>query len=317
MTEHWPWEAEPWLGVPFPSPSAEQLNSVLDKHGLGRRSIEPLASTGVINTIFALGDDLVLRIPKAIDEGLADTYTESVAVPVAHAAGVKTPDLVVFDDDRDIFDVPYTVYERVHAETLTQASCTPDACRELGRDLAVLHAGVTECPDPFDRLDDPGRWETPEFAARLARKGFLSPANAAFVENLFTRVEPALVAARRSRRFVHNDVQDTNVMVRDGRYAALIDWGDAGWGDPAIDFRTMSMHGVPHALAGYREVQPLDEDDTAEARIIWDRLWSAAWNLAKRPHPERTDVAGSPGGRVFDLLSFLLSAEGSEWLRQI
>jgi aminoglycoside phosphotransferase (APT) family kinase protein len=309
------WEVEPWLDVPFPSPSGEQLHAVLAKHGLGSRSIEPLASTGVLNAIFALGDDLVLRIPKPIDEGFADTYTESVAVPVAHAAGVTTPDLVVFDDDRDIFDVPYTIYERVHAETLAHASWTPDACRELGRDLAVLHAGVSECPDPLGRLDDPGRWESAEFAATLARSGFLSPANVAFIEDLFTRVEPALIAARGCRRFVHNDVQDTNVMVKDGHYAALIDWGDAGWGDPAIDFRTMSMRGVPHALAGYREVQPLEEDDTAEARVIWDRLWSAASSLTKRPHPDRSDVGGAPGGRLLDLVSFLLSEDGRDWLR--
>ena len=311
------WEMEPWLGVPFPSPSTEQLHAVLDKHGLGARSIDRLPSTGVINVIFALGDDLVIRIPKAIDEGLADTYTESVAVPVAHAAGVKTPALVVFDDDRDVFDVPYTIYERVHADTLVWAPESSDTYRELGRDLAVLHSGVDDCPDPLNRLDDPGRWETPEFAARLARRGFLSPANVRFIEELHARVEPALVAARGIRRFVHNDVQDTNVMARGAHYAALIDWGDAGWGDPAIDFRTMSMRGVPHALAGYREARLVDEDETAELRITWDRLWSAAGNLAKRPHAERSDVAGSPGGRVVDLLSFLMSQDGTDWIRRM
>jgi aminoglycoside phosphotransferase (APT) family kinase protein len=317
MSDDVRWEDEPWLRVPFPSPSDEQLRSVLRKHSLGSPVIEPLASTGVINAIFALGDELVLRVPKPIDEGLADTYTESVAVPAVRAGGVKTPDLVVFDDDRDIFDVPYTIYERVHAETLTHASGTPDAYRELGRQLAALHAGVTKCPDPLGRLDDPGRWESPAFAVRLARDGFLSPANVAFIEEIFERAEPALVAARDARRFVHNDVQDSNVMVRDGRFAALIDWGDAGWGDGAIDFRTMSMRGVPHALAGYREIQPVDNDETAELRIVWDRLWSAAWNLTKRPEPRRSDVAGAPGGRLFDLVSFLVSDEGRDWLRRI
>lgn len=37
-----------------------------------------LPSTGVINAIWALGDALVLRVPKDVDEARSDTLTESV-----------------------------------------------------------------------------------------------------------------------------------------------------------------------------------------------------------------------------------------------
>ena len=43
----------------------------------------------------------------------------------------------------------------------------------------------------------------------------------------------------------------------------IIDWDDAGWGDPAMDLVSLPLRVVDHVLAGYRSVMPLDGDDTA------------------------------------------------------
>src|SRR5262245_10053202 len=109
-----------------------------------------MASTGVINAIYALDDTLVLRVPTSHPAALADTLTESVAAPAAHAAGIRTPRLVVFDDSRTIVDVPFTIYERVHGETLGLLDEPADirhAWRGLGREVARMHASVTHCED--------------------------------------------------------------------------------------------------------------------------------------------------------------------------
>ena len=117
----------------------------MDRHHLGVRTedVRPLRSTGIMHTVYALGDHLVLRVPKAHPEAVADTYTGSVAAPVAHAAGVRTPALVVFDDERDIAPVPLSVFERAAGEPLVHLAPIPKTLAplwlELGRDLAVLH----------------------------------------------------------------------------------------------------------------------------------------------------------------------------------
>ena len=64
--------------------------------GLGRRT--PAALDRHRAPVYALGERYVLCVPKDHPEAIADTYTGSVAAPVAHAAGVRTPALVVFDD---------------------------------------------------------------------------------------------------------------------------------------------------------------------------------------------------------------------------
>lgn len=244
-----------WNAVPFPDLTPDELCAICDKHGLGGPAIGRLPSTGVVNSIYTLGDDLVLRVPKNMPEALSDTYTESVAVPVAHAAGVRTPALVEFDEAFDILDVPYSIYERVHAMPLQDED---GPWRDVGRDLARLHSVVSDCPDPLGRLDSAGRVHSP--AAVVDR----------WALRCIQRLRP-LVREPLPERFLHNDVSPPNVLANGGSYAALIDWGDAAWGDPTLEFSTLPMRAAAEALAGYRDVLPLEEE-VAEARILWDHL---------------------------------------------
>ena len=60
-------------------------------------------------------------------------------------------------------------------------------------------------------------------------------------------------------RWFHGDLHDGNLLVRDGRLAAVIDWGAAGRGDPAIELNAMWGY-LPAVSADlYRETVGLDE----------------------------------------------------------
>jgi hypothetical protein len=54
-----------------------------------------------------------------------------------------------------------------------------------------------------------------------------------------------------------------------------IDWGDAGWGDPALDFAALPIDGMTIALEAYEEIAPDILGDGVEARILWARLADA------------------------------------------
>ncbi|MDQ3106912.1 MAG: aminoglycoside phosphotransferase family protein, partial [Actinomycetota bacterium] len=229
----------------FPELREDQLRAICERFGLPSGPFGRLPSTGVINAIYTVGEGLVLRVPKNVGVGLRDTYTESVAVPAAVAAGVRTPHLVAFDEACDIVEMPYGVYDRVHAADGEPA--TDEGWRELGRDLARLHEGVTpaSCPDPLNRLDTPGRWTTADDV--VASLPGLDEADRAALEPVLRRLEAAVLSweATGRRRFLHNDVKDTNLLTLDGGYTAIIDWGDAGWGDPTIDLRTLPPDRLP------------------------------------------------------------------------
>jgi aminoglycoside phosphotransferase (APT) family kinase protein len=296
--------------------TAEHLHAISGRHGLGASQFELLPSVGITNAIYRLGDRFVLRVPRKHPGFIATAFREIAAVPVARRLGVKTPELVALDDTRDILDVPYTIYERVEGETLgllgREPSDTPDAYRALGRDLAKLHAGVTEA-DVERRQEcdlNPGHWPSPE---RLAMEGYFTVVEARWFAAWFDRLA-SLAAVPIRPRFLHGDVQATNVLVRPGslEYTAILDWGNAGWGDPALDWVGLPTRAVPLVLEGYRDVLPTDDDLTIEARILFYHLWFALETLARPPQPDLS-WAERPMSMLLELLRFMLNAPGSRW----
>jgi len=167
------------------------------RHGLGASAIARQPSIGVFNAIYLLGDDLILRVPRAQPRVMAMLANEAIAVPAARAAGVRTPRLVAFDDTLELLPVPYTVYERVHGEPLEllglDPTATPDAYHALGRDLARLHTGVARA-GPAGRLGVPNMpQEDPlPLPEHLAAAGYFSAREARWLGGWLERLPPLL-----------------------------------------------------------------------------------------------------------------------------
>jgi aminoglycoside phosphotransferase (APT) family kinase protein len=296
---------------PFLELTAEQLRAVVDRHGITADSegIRRLDSTGIVHSIYALGQSFVLRVPKRHPYALADAYTGSVAAPAAVRAGVSTPRLIAFDETLDIVPVPFSIFERMHAEPLSRRlGAAPQQhrpiWRELGRQLAILHANVATVADPHGYLDQHGRLHDPEpLLDDLERNGYLGDEAASWVRDALGRLRPAVPPPDAFRRFIHGDVTATNVLVSDDVFHSIIDWDDAGWGDPMMDLVSLPLRVIDAALAGYRSVMPLDGDDSAEQRILWDKLIGALTRLRLSPTPPTTAAWPTPSGRLFDLLA--------------
>jgi aminoglycoside phosphotransferase (APT) family kinase protein len=278
-------------------------------------NVHRLDSMGIVHSIYALGEALVLRVPKLHPDALADAYTGSVAAPAAISAGVSTPRLVVFDESFDIVPVPFSIFERVYAEPLSvRLGADPLKQRpiwhELGRQLATLHANVTAVPDPHGHLDPHSRMHDPEeLLTGLERDGYLGDEAAPWVRDVLRRLRPSVPPPDAYRRFIHGDVTGTNVLVRDGTLHSIIDWDDAGWGDPAMDLVSLPLRVIDAVLAGYRSVMPLDGDDTAEQRILWDKLIGVLQRLRLPPEPPASPAWPTPTGRLFDLLAAAADGE--------
>src|SRR5215831_19548662 len=102
---------------------SDPIDVILYFHGIAG-PWKPLKVTGVANRIYAT-EDIVLRIASEHPDAVVDARTESVAAPAAFAAGIMTPRLIAFDDSGKLVNRPYSIWERVHAETLGLANLTP------------------------------------------------------------------------------------------------------------------------------------------------------------------------------------------------
>jgi len=92
--------------------------------------------------------------------------------------------------------------------------------------------------------------------------------------------EAALAATRDGPPvWFHGDVAPGNLVVRDGRLAAVIDFGCSGVGDPACDLVIAWTYLDAPARAAFRDALGLDDACWARARG-W-ALWKALIVLAR------------------------------------
>ena len=118
-----------------------------------------------------------------------------------------------------------------------------------------------------------------EHVASLAAASAIEPALAGELERAAKALRPALQGPL-AVRFLHNDIHAMNVMyARDGPLLALLDWGDTGWGDPALELAQVPLGAAPFVLQGYESEAHLD--NTSEARILWDKLCAAVEQFEK------------------------------------
>ena len=85
----------------------------------------------------------------------------------------------------------------------------------------------------------------------------------------------------------HGDVAVGNLLVREGRLSAVIDFGTSGVGDPACDLVIAWTYLDTGARKVFREAVGLDEATWARARG-W-ALWKALIGLGESP-----DIAQAP-----------------------
>jgi aminoglycoside phosphotransferase (APT) family kinase protein len=253
---------------------SDAVTTILAAHGIHDPWFA-LPATGVANRIYATRN-VVLRIATDHPDAIVDAFTESVAAPVAHAAGILTPRLIAFDASHALIDRPYSIWERGQGQTFGLASLSAtqsrDVWTQVGEQLALLHQTVRACPDPNNYLDTPGR--DPDLSELLAEYVNTTQPTAAeirAIERLIADLQPHITQSEPAPCFLHNDLHDRNLMCgASGGLLALIDWGDAGWGDPVLDFAPIPGAALPFVLKGYGPTARLGPN--YEARIRWDQL---------------------------------------------
>jgi hygromycin-B 7''-O-kinase len=303
--------------------SEQALGVIAGRHGIGLDQVVPLPG-GAANRVYLLGAELVLRIPRG-PEFAADLIKEAAVIPRARAAGVLTPALVRFDDSGTDLDLPYLITERAAGTDLGQLDLAEPGLtgvlEQAGSELARLHQLTMAGSGPVPGvLADPGG-DPLRLVAGLLDGGWIDHGSARWLADWFGRLaefQPARVAPV----LIHGDAAPSNLLVRSGRLTGLVDWGDAAWADPAMDFAKIPLAGAPAMLRGYRgqvvsgsrEPAPPVPASNWEARILWYHLtWALARLSARAPRPGGVLWSGPPASRLLTILQFFATGPPPEW----
>ena len=212
--------------------------------------VRRLDASGSTNALFRLGDNLLVRLPRQ-PGGSATIAKEAKWVPVLEPwLPAEVPAVVgVFAPDCG-YPERWSVVRWIdgdHPDVVTPETPADRRREDLAADLAAVVHALRLAAVPSEAISDPGlRWYRGEPLATLdamtrrnighcrALGDFELDLDA--VERLWAEAMQLPGAADRvAPRWYHGDLAAENLLVRDGRLAAVLDFGGLAIGDPAVD----------------------------------------------------------------------------------
>ncbi|MFB8774342.1 aminoglycoside phosphotransferase family protein [Streptomyces broussonetiae] len=239
--------------------------------------VRRLESSGTENAMFRLGTELVVRLPRhpgAVDDVRREGRLLSRLGPLLP---VPTPEPVGRGEPGAGFPWPWSVY-RWLAGRNPVAGAVPEAERlaeDLGRFVAALRrVRAADGPPgsrgvPLATRDAPTRSAIAQLTGRTDTAG---------VTALW---EEALRAPEHTGPpvWAHGDLSPGNVLVDGGRLSAVIDFGVAGVGDPAVDL-IIAWNLLPAEARGtFRDAVGADDAEWARGRG-----WALSVSLIQLPY---------------------------------
>ena len=248
--------------------------------------VEAVTSHGTVNHLFRLGDALVARLP--MQPGDPDAAAERLAHEAAAArlllgrVPVPTPEPVALGRPGPGYPLPWSVYRWLDGATASPAVAPaaastgqdpPALGTDLGADLAELVLALRGIGTGGRRFGGAGRGgvlgDHDEYVATgLRHSAGLVDTDA--LADLWARVRST--PRREPDVLTHGDLMPGNLLVEDGRLAAVLDVGGVGPADPALDLMpAWNLLDAP-ARAAFRDGLGVDDE-------VWDR--GRGWALAQ------------------------------------
>ena len=242
--------------------------------------VTPVKIDGRDNRTYRLGDDLTARLPTH-ESYAAAVGKEHQWLPIlAPSLPVAIPEAVAKGEPGEGYPHEWAIRRWLDGETATHDRID---------DLSELAASIAEFILALQRIDTTGgpaagahsfhRGASPAYYDGGTMRALATLEGVVDVEKARAVWDAALAATWSGPpRWFHGDIASGNLLVRDGRLAAVIDFGTSGVGDPACDLVIAWTFFSGSSRDVFREAVAQDPGTWARARG-W-ALWKALIVLA-------------------------------------
>jgi aminoglycoside phosphotransferase (APT) family kinase protein len=256
--------------------------------------VAPVELDGWDNTTFRLGEELSVRLPSA-DGYVPQVEKEHRWLPVlAPQLPLPIPEPLAKGAPGSGFPRPWSVYRWLEGEhaTVERIEDLEGFATDLAGFLAALYA-IDPAGGPAAGLHSWFRGGSLSVYGREARAAIAALAGEIDTKAANEVMDAALASDWHGPPvWVHGDVTGSNLLVRDGRLSAVVDFGCSAVGDPACDLTIAWTLFSGESREEFREALPVDEGTWARGRG-W-ALWKAAITLERG----ETDAAERFGWRL-------------------
>lgn len=231
--------------------------------------IEPVLPLGTDNALYRLGDDMVARLPRRERPSLSLEKEREWLPRLAPHLPLAVPIPLATGKPGDGYPHEWSIYTWLEGEP-----ATGERLADLGQaatDLAELIAALQQV-DPTGG-PPPGAhnaYRGVHLAAReeATRAGIASLGDAIDTRAVTAAWDAALAAPewRGAPVWIHGDLDSRNLLARNGRLSAVIDFGTLGVGDPATDVMVAWKLLDADSRDLFRSALSVDEATWARAR---------------------------------------------------
>jgi aminoglycoside phosphotransferase (APT) family kinase protein len=245
--------------------------------------VRPVVSHGTVNALFRVGEEIVLRFPlqPSLDPELRDALVreQEIARRIAAHVPVAVPEPIALGEPGEGYPGPWTAYRWITGDSADGLDVGASA--EFARDLAGFVRSLHRMATDGRTWGGQGRGGPLHTRDEYVRAALAESSHLTDTVRLARIWERCLDTPSHAAAdvWIHADLIPGNLLVRDGRLAAVIDLGAVNVGDPAVDL----MPGWNLMTSGARDTyrRALGVDDATWER---GRGWAIVQAIGALPY---------------------------------
>jgi aminoglycoside phosphotransferase (APT) family kinase protein len=265
--------------------------------------VERCRSDGTDNAIFRLGDDMAVRLPR-VERATGQVEMEHRWLPrLAPLLPLPIPVPLAKGLPAEGYAWPWSIYRWIGGETATvdRVHNQQDAATRLGRFVAAMQRiDLADGPIPGPHNSFRGGPLPPRDApVRHAIAALGGAIDGGVATDAWTAALEAPVWQGQAV-WIHGDLQAGNLLAREGKLSAVIDFGTLSTGDPACDVMAAWTYLSAETRGAFRAELQVDEATWARARG-----WALSFGLIALAYYQTTNpgLAGFAQHAVDEVLA--------------
>lgn len=250
--------------------------------------IKPVEKSGWDNRSFRLGEEMLIRLPSA-EEYAEAVFKEQKWLPfLAQHLSYVIPKPIALGKPSENYPFHWSIYQWIpgkNADTLLF-----DEQARFAYDIACFLKELEAIDPTGGPINNAGRGGPPAFYDTEVQAA-LGQLKDSIDTNAAQKVwQKAITCAAWNKKpvWIHGDFSVGNILVHNGRLAAIIDFGSMGIGDPACDLVIAWTFLTKDARKIFKSELPFDSDTWARARG-W-ALWKALITLVELEDKNDTEA---------------------------
>ena len=264
--------------------------------------IHPVTSAGTECVLYRLGDDLVIRLPRRPGEGLDALLTQRVLLRLAPFLPVPVPALIAEGRPTANYPASWGVLRWLEGDTPVEGHLTAPGL--VAADLAEFLLSLWRVDlSKVDLADGPAAYrggpltDEHEFTLGAIEQvhGLIDTDAAGSIWDHAMELPPW----EGPDTWIHADMMPGNVLTRDGRLAAVIDFAASGIGDPSLDLIVAWMLLPDHVRPAFRRATGVDAATWLRGRARALSMALGHLSYYQDTNPVMADNARHTIGEVF------------------